>query len=106
MTRWLDALGGFKWPSLLLIAAPLAAYPFWLPEPVPAENCGLVIVAGHTFRAYRSPDTNAVVLRASSETAVKAEVLDAYKSTGFDAGGMVVDDDFLQRAELTCTMHF
>jgi hypothetical protein len=99
--RWLDALGWFKWPSLLLVASPIAAYPYWLPEPGPAADCGRVSVQGRAFRVFRT-EAGAFILRPLSEAPGNAPVLDPVEPGAFDAGGMVVDRKFLAGAALGC----
>jgi len=90
MMRWLDPLGPLKWPSLLLVASPLAAYPFWSPEPEAAAPCGLVAYEGRLFRAFRQADGSAVILRPTTAAGPAAALPRAPQPTGFDAGGAVV----------------
>lgn len=103
MIGWLDPLGWFKWPSLLLVAAPLAAFPFWLPEPEPAADCGLVAVEGLTFRAYRAADGETFILRPTGEAASPASPPKVAAAIAFDAGGMVVDADDPVLAQSSCS---
>jgi hypothetical protein len=91
MIRWLDGLGPLKWPSLLLIASPLAAYPYWNPPPVPAVACGSVAIKDTVFRAYRAGDGSTFTLRPVSGPAGSVPRLDGIEPLAFEAGGMVVD---------------
>lgn len=103
MMRWLDALGAFKWPSLALIASPLVAYPFWLPETGPALACGHVIVDGHVLAVYRAASSDEAILRPTSTTPPRsAPVITVREPIGFDAGGTVVDAAILAGAGVTC----
>ena len=101
MTRWLDALGPLKWPSLLLVASPLVAYPFWLPEPAPAVGCGLVDVGGRIFTAYRA-GPESYILRPTRIGSTAAPSLHLRQPPGFDAGGMVVERADMGPVRLTC----
>jgi hypothetical protein len=100
MMRWLDALGAFKWPSLLLVASPLVAYPSWVPRPELGEWCETVSVDGRRFEVYRRPGTGDFVLRPSSSigAARKLEVRESI----FDAGGMVVAPGALDAQAYLC----
>jgi hypothetical protein len=100
--RWLDALGWAKWPSLLLIAAPLAAYPFWLPEPPPARSCGTVMWQGQPFQVHRRSDGGDFVLHPARGSSREAPVLVSADPIGFDAGGMVLDAGHPQLDRLDC----
>jgi hypothetical protein len=104
VTRWLDALGWLKWPSLLLIASPLAAYPFWLPERAPARDCGPVTVEGRAFRAFRSADGSSVILRPIAAAPNAASALNLRSPVSFDSGGMVVDPEEPGLAALSCSI--
>lgn len=102
MIRWLDALGWAKWPSLLLLASPLAAYPFWLPEPEPATECGTAVWKGRTFRVFRHANGEGFTLRPSQQTAVSgARVLSS--PTAFDSGGMIFGPDDPLLGSLSCS---
>lgn len=103
MTGWLDALGPLKWPSILLILSPLAAYPFWLPDPGPAADCGWVTVNGRSFRAYRPPDSETFILRPSSKS-VHGPTVTILEPLGVEAGGMIVRElHDNARKMLTCS---
>jgi len=101
--RWLDALGWFKWPSLLLIASPIAAYPFWSPEPQPAAECGLVAMEGRLFRAFKAADGSGYILRPTGMKGEISAVLDAVEPVGFDSGGMIVDSSNAGLRGLDCS---
>lgn len=103
MMRWLDPLGWLKWPSLLLVASPLAAYPFWSPEPEPAAECGLVAVEGQTFRVFMAADGSAFILRPTSGPVGSARGVETKPATGFDAGGMVIGADDPALAGSACS---
>ena len=104
MMKWLDALGWFTWPSLALIAAPIAAYPFWLPAPAPAAYCGLVAVGVQTFRAFRTADGGGHILRPTSPVATARIVSVTVEPTGVDAGGMVVEAGSAALDRLACNV--
>lgn len=99
--RWLDALGVLKWPSVLLVASPLAAYPFWLPAPAPATYCGMFNIAGGTFSAYRVAQDR-YILRPSPKRSAVVLAIKRSHSLGFDSGGMVLDGAALKDAGLLC----
>jgi hypothetical protein len=63
MLRWLEVLGPLKWPSILLVLSPIAAYPFWDTRAVPMESCGPVAWRGQAYEAYASPGGDELVLR-------------------------------------------
>lgn len=99
MMRWLDPLGAFKWPSLLLIASPLVAYASWVPRADPAEWCGRVSSAGQAFNVYRrSPGE--FILRPSRYPAT-AEAGDMHAS-GVESGGMLISGGALRSAAPGC----
>lgn len=101
MMRWLGALGWFKWPSLILIASPIAAYPYWLPDTPPAEACGFVAFQGGLFRAYRQGD-EAIILRPVTRVDGPANALAAAEPIGFDSGGMIVKRESISPDKLGC----
>lgn len=103
MMRCLDPLGWFKWPSLALIASPIAAYPFWLPESPPALECGLVKAEGRTFRAFLAADGSALVLRPTADQMQSAVVLEKIEPLGFDSGGLVLDPTSVPSDRLSCS---
>lgn len=88
--RWLDMLGWFKWPSLILIVSPIAAYPSWVRDEPPALDCGLVQLDGRPFRAFKRAEAGEFVLRPISIAGASSVVLDVAEPIGFDAGGMIV----------------
>jgi hypothetical protein len=102
MLRWLDPLGPFKWPSLLLVAAPLVAYPFWLPprpRPGPATlSCSKAAL----FIPYRSAGSREVVLRPTRSAQPNALPVEVAGPVGFDNGGMVIREEQLRGAQLRC----
>lgn len=99
--RWLDALGWAKWPSLLLILSPIAAYPFWLPAPEPARDCGRVKVNGQTFRVFRSGEGGEFALRPVFGGRT-GPVVQTSEPTGFSAGGMTFSGQDPALAGLSC----
>lgn len=99
--RWLEVLGPLKWPSLLLVAAPLVAYPFWLPKLPPAKFCGQVTVEEQTFMMYRL-GSGSFILRPAHTAGDQALPIKLAQPVGFDAGGMVIDEAVLKGANLTC----
>ncbi|QAY76781.1 hypothetical protein [Sphingosinicella sp. BN140058] len=101
MMRWLDALGWAKWPSLLLIASPIAAYSSWLPDEGAADACGIVSVEGSRFRVQRRED-GAFLLRPTREERNPAVVLAAVKPIGFDSGAMIVTPEDGAVAGIAC----
>lgn len=103
MMRWLDALGAFKWPSLALVTAPLAAYPFWLPEPAPAPYCSSVVVDGRGFDVFKHPDAAEAVLRPVRARKVAAPTVEVGEPLRFDAGAMVVDAEPLRWSGIICS---
>lgn len=103
MIRWLDGLGAFKWPSILLIASPIVAYPSWAPDSSPAEHCGRVMVDGRLFEIYRSTSADQFILRPSQGAPVAARVIKVNGPLGFDAGGIVVDSEELSQAGHACS---
>ncbi|HEX8194003.1 MAG TPA: hypothetical protein VF552_14000 [Allosphingosinicella sp.] len=98
MMRWLDGLGPLKWPSLLLVAAPVAAYPYWNPALPPSTDCGIVGIKDQAFRAYRSADGSTFTLRPLARPADTAPRLVDVEPIAFDTGGMVVDAKQVLRA--------
>jgi len=102
MMRSLDALGWFKWPSLLLVASPLAAYPFWVPKAPRTSDCGLVTLKGRLFHAFRAQDGGTFVLRPTPVKGVASAVLDEALPTGFDSGAMIVSSDNSGLGALRC----
>lgn len=88
--RWLDTLGRLKWPSLILIASPIAAYPSWVRDEPPALDCGLVQLDGRPFRAFKRAEAGEFVLRPTRIAGASSVVLDVAEPIGFDAGGMIV----------------
>lgn len=66
MLRWLKVLGPLKWPSILLVLSPIAAYPFWAEQPRPMHSCGPVSWRGQVYEAYTAPGADDVLLRPSS----------------------------------------
>jgi len=101
MMRWLDALGWAKWPSLILIASPIAAYSSWVPDQAPADDCGIVAVGGSRFHVHRRAD-GAFVLRPTREAKDPAIALAAATANGFDSGGMVMSPDEDALAAIIC----
>ncbi|PSJ36256.1 hypothetical protein [Allosphingosinicella deserti] len=101
MMRWLGALGWFKWPSLILVASPIAAYPFWLRDTTPAEACGFVAFEGGLFRAHRRAD-GAFVLRPAMRAEEPPIALAAPEPIGFDSGGMIVKPGSISPDKLGC----
>lgn len=89
MIKWLDALGLCKWPSLILIASPIAAYPSWVPREQPALDCGLVELDGRLLRAFKRADSDEFVLRPTKVIQAPSAILDKAEPRGFDAGGMI-----------------
>ncbi len=63
MSSWLNALGVLKWPSLMLILAPIMAYPFWLRPETAAIECGQMLIGQQGFRVFRSSDGHEYILR-------------------------------------------
>jgi hypothetical protein len=63
MLRWLDALGPMKWPSILLVLSPIAAYPFWAEEPKRMKSCGPVAWRGQVYQGYAAAGVEEIVLR-------------------------------------------
>ena len=102
MMRWLDPLGSFKWPSLLLVASPIAAFPFWAPHSVPATYCGQVSVQGRAFDVYRPKSPDKFILRPSSAASRAAGTVNLATPLDFDAGGMVVAAEGLRRSNPKC----
>jgi hypothetical protein len=92
---WLDALGPLKWPSLLLVLSPVVAYPFWLPQPVPARPCGQVRVGAQTFDAHQGADGK-LLLHPSLRPNPRARLLSLSGEATFENGAMVVTTDIVR----------
>jgi hypothetical protein len=101
--RWLDALGALKWPSLLFILSPAAAYPFWLAEDAPAEACGRFTVGEQVFEAYPAASAGEIILRPMSAGAAGATRIKADVPLRFEAGGMVLDSKSFDAAGGRCS---
>lgn len=102
MMRWLDPLGWMKWPSILLVVSPVAAYPFWLPDAKPAAYCGEVTIEQHVFRVYKTHSTGQFVLRMNRSGAPLTLSGKSVEPIGFDGGGMIVSGDSRILNRLSC----
>lgn len=100
MIRWLDALGWAKWPSLLLIGAPLAAYPSWITPPVSLKHCGYVALHERSFAVYRSTTAGEFMLHPVKEAPAPAHPVVVQEPLAFRNGGMVISGDDVAIAEL------